>query len=57
MLVKRTPVAVFRGSKYYIELVGRHDYPNFSDTMSLGVKMYNLTLKWDGVAANGEPRV
>ncbi|XP_052789212.1 multiple epidermal growth factor-like domains protein 8 [Mya arenaria] len=44
---------ISRGLKYYIELSGLHDYPNYSESMHLGVKMYNLTLKWDGKANNG----
>ena len=43
-----------RGNKYYIEIIGKHKYPKYSEKMTLGKSMYSLKLKWNGHGTEGK---
>lgn len=40
---------ISRGNRYYVEITGKHKYPDFSEKMMLGSQMYSLKLKWNGL--------
>ena len=39
---------ISRGNKYYLDMVGEHKYPKFSETMGLGKQMYKVEIQWNG---------